>query len=91
MKKKLIPLCLILLLNGSCSSTTHLKEAYNRGFEEGIASEVKRSYWETKEFESQQPVEEPLEKVFYEIPVPEHTTEDGVIIEGHSKVIEIVQ
>ena len=33
----------------------------------------------------------PLERSYYEIPVAEHVSNDGVIIEPHTQVVEVVE
>ena len=84
-----ITICLMPLFWVGCSSVSS-KGSYRRGFEEGKASEVKRAYWEEKRAEQETP-EIPPEHRYYEIPVPAHTTADGVIIESHSRHVEIVE
>jgi len=70
----------LFFLMPSCAliSGSDIKEkAYQDGFRDGEANQVKRDYWAAKTSGSLlPPVVEP-------VMVPEHTAEDGVIIEAH--------
>ena len=66
------------------------KEAYSTGYESGRSDEVKRLYWISKRLHEGDD-SGGLGRGFYEIPVPEHVTKDGVIIEQHTQVVEVIE
>ena len=77
------PLVIVALVSG-CSAWSP-KKNYERGFEEGRASEVRRAYWESKTNQAQvQPVPQ-----YREVEVPAHVTPDGIRIEAHTRQVEI--
>ena len=82
---------------GAVASTAfnHWKEAsqekaYATGYESGRSDEVKRLYWITKRLHEGDE-SGGLGRGFYEIPVPEHVAKDGVIIEPHTQVVEVIE
>jgi hypothetical protein len=66
------------------------KKAYATGYESGRSDEVKRLYWISKRLHEGDD-SGGLGRGFYEIPVPEHVTKDGVIIEQHTQVVEVIE
>jgi hypothetical protein len=71
------------------------KDAYLDGYDRGRNDEVKRLYWASKRLHNAELYgrgpSDGLERSYYEVPVPAHVAGDGVIIEGHRQVIEIVE
>lgn len=74
------------------------QNAYKTGYDKGRSDEVKRLYWVQKNLH--RPDEfglgisgaaGGLTPSFYEIPVPEHVSPDGTIIEAHTQVIEVLE
>lgn len=92
MKKMLsfIPICTISLSFISCAGESDkLGRAYRLGVAQGRAQVIRQQYWEHQN----KPVEPPvtLEKRNTPIFVPEHTTQDGVIIEAHHEFVQPVR
>ncbi len=74
------------------------RKAYGTGYDKGRSDEVKRLYWVQKnlhrgdEFGFSGPgVSSILTPSYYEIPVPEHVSQDGTIIEQHTQIIEVLE
>ena len=73
------------------------EKAYSSGYDKGRSDEVKRLYWVQKnlhrgdEFDAGYAGTSSLTPSFYEIPVPEHVSSDGTIIEAHSQIIEVLE
>lgn len=75
----------------SCSlleSPETAKNAYERGFRDGASNEVKRNH-----YASGPGVLPPKEPVIggevQQVQIPEHVAPDGVIIEGHTELVEV--
>ncbi len=68
-------------------------QAYQSGYDKGRSDEVKRLYWVQKNLHRDEfgGGAEVLTPAYYEIPVPEHVSSDGTIIEGHSEIIEVLE
>lgn len=65
-------------------------KVYNDGYKKGQSDSVKTLYWAQRNTERGE--EEPeVEYRYYEVPVPEHVTSDGVVVSAHRKVIEVVE
>ena len=52
---------------------------------------MKRLYWASKRIHEGDGLDEDFHRGYYEIPVPEHVTSDGVVIEAHSQVVEVIE
>jgi hypothetical protein len=78
------------------SRETGQRKAFTAGYDKGRSDEVKWLYWVQKrlhqgdEFAGLGGSSE-LSPSFYEIPVPEHVSSDGTIIEPHTEVIEVLE
>lgn len=93
--KSILTICGLLALLSSCSTLGlytrgDVKDAetkaVRRGIQQGRSYEARASLMRDQaELEKPQP-----ESVYYEIPVPAHTTSDGVKIEAHKKTVEVV-
>ena len=75
------------------SRETGQVKAFASGYDKGRSDEVKRLYWVQKalhrgdEFGG---VDSPT-PAYYEIPVPEHVSSDGTIIESYTEIIEVLE
>ncbi len=69
---------------------TGKEKAYGTGYDQGRSDEVKRLYWASKRLHEGD-LEAPLKRGYYEIPVPEHVTTDGVVIEAHTQIVEVIE
>ena len=74
------------------------EKSYHNGYDKGRSDEVKRLYWVQKslhrgdQFGMDYGVgSNALTPSYYEIPVPEHVSSDGTIIEPHTEVIEVLE
>ena len=67
------------------------KEHYATGYDKGRSDSTKLLYWAQRDAHARKAGESNLEKRFYEIPVPAHITGDGVLVEPHNRVIEVVE
>ena len=67
------------------------KAQYLEGYNKGRSDEVKTLYWAQRA--AHQPTEEDgqLRRKLVEIPVDEHRTPDGTLIEEHTRVVEVVE
>jgi hypothetical protein len=92
MKKLLlfIPAITLLLVLNSCSNFFGYNphDDYRRGVAAGRAEVIRQRYWEEQNKLVEPPVT--LEKRYTPIFVPEHTTQDGLIIEAHQEIVETV-
>lgn len=66
------------------------ENAYISGYQKGRSDEVKNLYW-AKRRAHEEGLGDQVDYTYYEIPVGEHKTRDGVIIEGNTQVIEVVE
>lgn len=74
------------------------EKAYDKGYDKGRSDEVKRLYWVQKSMHRGDEFgmdygggSTALTPSYYEIPVPEHVSSDGTIIEPHTEVIEVME
>lgn len=67
--------------------------AFASGYDKGRSDEVKRLYWVQKALHRGDEFggTSSLTPSFYEIPVPEHVSSDGTIIEPHTEIIEVLE
>lgn len=73
------------------SSEKSRKQQYVSGYDKGRSDATKMLYWAQRDTHRRALGESTLEKRFYEIPVAAHMTRDGVLIEPHSRVVEVVE
>lgn len=64
---------------------------YKEGYDKGRSDEVKALYWAKRDVEKAADGAEGLTRKYVEIPVPEHRTADGTVIEGGTRVMEVVE
>ncbi len=67
------------------------RQAYAQGYQKGQSDEVKRLYWASKRLHEGDELSGTFNRGYYEIPVPEHVTNDGVIVEAHTQVVEVIE
>lgn len=67
-----------------------VKEKYIEGYNKGRSDAIKELYWVKRDAE--RPAgDTTVQRRYYEVPVPEHITTDGVLVEPHKTVIEVVE
>ena len=69
------------------------KKVANEFYDFGVSDEAKNLYWaqrrmQESKYDNQRP---PLERKYVTVWVPEQKQPDGTIIEGHYKVVEVVE
>jgi len=95
---RMIIAVLLPMASSSCSlldlyttkelNRTKLK-AYRSGLADGAASEVRAQVHRDQREREQPPP--PLAKKYYEVPIEGYQTPDGLWIESHKAIVEIVQ
>ncbi len=68
-------------------------QSYRAGYNKGRSDEVKRLYWVQKNLHRGDEFggTGTLTPSYYEMPVPEHVSSDGTIIEPHTEIIEVLE
>lgn len=67
-----------------------VRERYMDGYNKGRSDAIKELYWVKRD--AQRPSEDSaIQRRYYEVPVPEHVTTDGVLVEPKKVVIEVVE
>jgi hypothetical protein len=67
-----------------------VKQKYLDGYNKGRSDAIKDLYWLKRDAE--RPGNEAgVQRRYYEVPVPEHVTTDGVLVEPRKVVIEVVE
>ncbi|MEN3940312.1 hypothetical protein WJU23_03385 [Prosthecobacter sp. SYSU 5D2] len=67
-----------------------IRERYMDGYNKGRSDAIKELYWVKRDAE--RPSEDSsIQRRYYEVPVPEHVTTDGVLVEPKKVVIEVVE
>ena len=66
------------------------RTAYVDGYAQGRSDEIKKLYWAQQSLHQGSANRPQLKRSYYEIPVPAHTR-DGVKIEAHTVVTEVVE
>ena len=69
------------------------KKVANEFYSYGVSDEIKNLYWAQRrlqepEYDSQRP---PLQRKYVTVWVPDQKQPDGTILEGHYKVVEVVE
>ncbi|MEZ0277137.1 MAG: hypothetical protein ACAH88_19660 [Roseimicrobium sp.] len=69
-----------------------IQKKYDEGYAKAKSDSIKEFYWlkrdAQKTMKDQDP---PVQYRYYEVEVPAHTTSDGVLIDKHRRVIEVVE
>ncbi|MBB5039628.1 hypothetical protein [Prosthecobacter dejongeii] len=67
-----------------------VRQKYLDGYNKGRSDAIKELYWVKRDAE--RPTEDSsIQRRYYEVPVPEHVTTDGVLVEPRKVVIEVVE
>lgn len=67
-----------------------IRQKYLDGYNKGRSDAIKELYWVKRDAE--RPTEDSsIQRRYYEVPVPEHVTTDGVLVEPRKVVIEVVE
>ena len=72
-------------------SKNEIRQKYLDGYNKGRSDAIKELYWVKRDAERPTGGSESLQRRYYEIPVPEHVTTDGVLVEPRKAVIEVVE
>jgi hypothetical protein len=67
---------------------------YNSGYNKAKSDSIKEFYWLKRGAQKHGAAgsdENPVQYRYYEVEVPAHTTSDGVLIEKHKRIIEVVE
>ena len=72
-------------------SKNEIRQKYLDGYNKGRSDAIKELYWVKRDAERPNGGETALQRRYYEIPVPEHVTTDGVLVEPRKAVIEVVE
>lgn len=67
-----------------------VRQKYIEGYNKGRSDSIKELYWLKRDAE-RPPEESLVQRRYYEVPVPEHITTDGVLVAPHKRVIEVVE
>ena len=67
-----------------------VRQKYLDGYNKGRSDAIKELYWVKRDAE--RPSDDAvIQRRYYEVPVPEHVTSDGVLVEPKKVVIEVVE
>jgi len=67
-----------------------VRQKYLDGYNKGRSDAIKELYWVKRDAE-RPGGESNVQRRYYEVPVPEHVTTDGVLVEPRKMVIEVVE
>ncbi|MBE2283523.1 MAG: hypothetical protein IAE77_08670 [Prosthecobacter sp.] len=67
-----------------------VRERYLDGYNKGRSDAIKDLYWVKRDAERPN-ADAAVQRRYYEVPVPEHITTDGVLVEPRKVVIEVVE
>ena len=67
-----------------------VRQKYLDGYNKGRSDAIKELYWVKRDAERPSS-ESNVQRRYYEVPVPEHITTDGVLVEPRKVVIEVVE
>lgn len=71
-------------------SKNEVREKYLDGYNKGRSDAIKELYWVKRD--AQRPAGDgSVQRRYYEVPVPEHITTDGVLVEPKKVFIEVVE
>lgn len=66
------------------------EQKYLDGYNKGRSDAIKELYWVKRDAERPS-ADQTVQRRYYEVPVPEHITTDGVLVAPHKRVIEVVE
>lgn len=67
-----------------------IRQKYLDGYNKGRSDAIKELYWVKRDAERPKD-DSSVQRRYYEVPVPEHVTTDGVLVEPRKVVIEVVE
>lgn len=67
-----------------------VRQKYLDGYNKGRSDAIKELYWVKRDAE-RPGGDADMQRRYYEVPVPEHVTTDGVLVEPRKVVIEVVE
>lgn len=69
-----------------------IQRKYDEGYAKAKSDSIKEFYWLKRDLQkSMKDQEPPVQYRYYEVEVPAHTTSDGVLIDKHRRIIEVVE
>lgn len=70
-----------------------IQKKYDEGYAKAKSDAIKEFYWLKRDAQKSKAGSEdnPVQYRYYEVEVPAHTTSDGVFIDKHKRVIEVVE
>jgi hypothetical protein len=69
-----------------------IQRKYDEGYAKAKSDAIKEFYWLKRDAQkTMKDQEPPVQYRYYEVEVPAHTTSDGVLIDKHRRVIEVVE
>lgn len=69
-----------------------IQKKYDEGYAKAKSDAIKEFYWLKRDAQkTMKDQEPPVQYRYYEVEVPAHTTSDGVLIDKHRRVIEVVE
>ncbi len=69
-----------------------IQKKYDEGYAKAKSDAIKEFYWLKRDAQkTMKDQEAPVQYRYYEVEVPAHTTSDGVLIDKHRRVIEVVE
>jgi hypothetical protein len=69
-----------------------IQKKYDEGYAKAKSDAIKEFYWLKRDLQkTMKDQEPPVQYRYYEVEVPAHTTSDGVLIDKHRRVIEVVE
>jgi len=69
-----------------------IQKKYDEGYAKAKSDSIKEFYWLKRDLQkTMKDQEPPVQYRYYEVEVPAHTTSDGVLIDKHRRVIEVVE
>jgi uncharacterized membrane protein YeaQ/YmgE (transglycosylase-associated protein family) len=71
-------------------SKNEVRQKYLDGYNKGRSDAIKELYWLKRDAERPSGTAD-LQRRYYEVPIPEHVTTDGVLVEPRKTVIEVVE
>ncbi len=75
---------------GDSIAQREVRQKYLDGYNKGRSDAIKDLYWLKRDAERPGGAAD-LQRRYYEVPVPEHVTTDGVLVEPRKVVIEVVE
>lgn len=72
------------------TSRNEVRQKYLDGYNKGRSDAIKDLYWLKRDAERPSS-DNAVQRRYYEVPVPEHITTDGVLVEPRKVVIEVVE